>query len=190
MLFSTAGTALAQEPAARDAYLGIGFGAFAYEIRTDGRPFFDTTTRLSKLFGGFRVARHWRFEFSYEFSGSATEPGLPASAPDDFALPSLPGPLVATTTARLEIATARGLRDFRNDWGTWFVAAGVSGAAVDTKFAIAGAGSISANIHVSKNGLTLATGAEWTWSPVVLRLEYEWWDADMSALGLSLYWRL
>ncbi len=189
-LFSTAGTAAAQAPAARDAYVGIGLGAFAYEIRADGQTFFDTTTSLSKLFGGFRITRHWRFEFSYEFSGSTTEPGLPASVADDFAIPGLPGPLTASTTARLEIATVRGLRDFRNDWGTWFIGAGVSGAAVDTTFAISGAGPISADIHTSKNGLTLATGAEWSWSSLVLRLEYEWWDADMSALGLSLYRRL
>jgi len=189
-LLSTAGTAVAQAPAARDAYVGIGLGAFAYEIRADGQPFFDTTTSLSKLFGGFRVTPHWRFEFSYEFSGSTTEPGLPSSVAEDLVLPGLPGPLVATTTARLEIATARGLREFRSDWGTWFIGAGVSGAAVDTKFQIAGAGPIAASVHTSKNGLTVATGAEWSWSSHVLRLEYEWWDTDMSGLGLSLSWRL
>lgn len=67
---------------------------------------------------------------------------------------------------------------------------GVSGAAVDTTFDLAGARSTSANIHTSKNGLTLATGAEWAWPSFSLRLEYHWWDADMAGVGLSLQRRL
>jgi opacity protein-like surface antigen len=190
LLLAVPTVASAQAPAARGAYVGVGLGSLAYEIRADGDLFFDTTSRQAKLYGGFRLTRHWRFEFSYAFSASTTEPGLPASVSEELIIPGLAGPLVATTTARIEIATLRGLRDFRRDWGTWYLGAGVSGAAVDTTFDISGVGSISANIRKSKNGLTLATGAEWTWSSLVLRLEYEWWDADMSGVGLSLYRRL
>ena len=189
-LCASAGPAWSQAPPARGGYIGLGLGALAYEIRSDGESFFDTTSQISKFFGGFRLTRHWRFEFSYEFSGPTTEPGLPTSVAEDFNIPGFPGPLVATTTARIEIATVRGLRDFRRDWGAWYVGVGVSGAAVDTDFSILGAGSITANVHTSKNGLTAGAGAEWSWSSLVLRLEYEWWDADMSAVGLSLYRRL
>jgi hypothetical protein len=180
----------AQAPPARDAYIGIGLARLAYEIRTDGEVFFDTATPMLDLYGGFRISRHWSFEFSYQFTGSVSEDRLPGDLSERLSFPVLPGPLPTRTTARVEIATLRGLRHFRHDWGAWYLGIGVSGAALDTTFEILGAGGLAANIRTSKNGLTGAVGTEWTWSSLVLRLEYEWWDADMSSIGLSLHRRL
>lgn len=180
----------AQPPPAQDAYFGLGLGSFAYEIDSNGSIFFDTTSAAIDFFGGFALSPDWTFEFSYRYTDKATVRGLPTKVADQLSFPGLLEPALFTTTARIEIATLRGLRYFRHDWGRWYLGIGASGAAVDTTFDVAGVGSTSANIHTSKNGLTLATGAEWAWPSFSLRLEYHWWDADMAGIGLSLHRRL
>ena len=177
------------QPAARDAYLGLGRGELAYEIRSDGEKFFDTTSVAWRLYGGFRLSRYWQFEGSYQVTQTASRSGLPKSV-EELAFGQLPAGAAATTRARLEIATLRALRLFPYSWGSVFAGFGVSGAAVDTEFEVTSSRVVGAGFHISKNGLNLATGAQWDFQAVSLRLEYDWWDADMSAIELSMHRRL
>jgi opacity protein-like surface antigen len=185
-LLGLLGTANAQAPA-RDGYLGVGLGGLSYEIRSDGEKFFDTTAKLWKFYGGFRLTRHWQFEGSYQVTETNSRNGLPTSL-EDLPISQLPG--TATTTVRLEVATLRALRLLPYSWGSMFIGFGVSGAAVDTKLELTSRQSVGAGFHVSKNGLNLGGGAQWDFPTLSLRLEYEWWDADMSAVELSMHWRL
>jgi hypothetical protein len=174
------------QTAARDAYLGVGFGKLAYELRADGETFLDTSSGAWRLYGGFRLSRYWQFEGSYHVTQTASRIGLPSSVAE-LALGQLPG---ARTTVRLELATLRALRLLPLSWGAVFAGFGISGAAVDTEFSVPASLVSGAGFRASKNGLTIALGADWDFRAVSLRVEYDWWDADMNALEVSMHWRL
>jgi len=180
---------VAQEPAS-DAFVAIGVGKLAYEIRNDGERFFDTNANQLKISWGVSLTPNWDFEFSYQFTETTTKPGLPTRLKEEPVFAALPSTFTVTTTARLEIASIRALRRSRHRWGSLFAAVGASGAAIETDFEIVGVGSISTDIHTSKNGLTAGAGLEWPLASVIWRLEYEWWDADMSGITVSILRRL
>ena len=179
----------AQEPA-RDAYFGMGLGRLAYKISSSGSSFLDTSVGAMQFYGGFRLSRHWGFEGSYIISDTATQQGLPTSVRRALAGTGLPLDLDATTTVRLEIATIRLLRRFPRDWGQLFAGIGASGASVDTELRLAGGTPLAAGFHTAKNGLTFNAGTQWEFPSWSVRLQYEWWDADMQAAGLSFHWNL
>jgi opacity protein-like surface antigen len=187
--FGLAASAAAQQPP-RDAYLGMGLGQFAYEVRSDGSTFLDTTVGAVKFYGGFRLSRRWSFEASYQISAPRSRPGLPESLE-----PGLPGvgqiPMLSSSTRlRLELATARLMRRFPFPWGQLFSGIGASGASVDTEVRLDGGNPVSAGFHISKNGLTVDAGVQWEFDAWSLRFEYEWWATDMQAAGLYMHWNL
>lgn len=188
-LLTLAAAAGAQEPA-RDAYFGMGLGRLAYEISSNGSTFLDASVGAVKFYGGFRLSRHWGFEGSYLLTEAATQQGLPHSVEQALAGTGLPFGVGASTRVQLEIATMRLLRRFPRDWGQLFAGVGMSGASVDTELRLAGGIPLAAGFHTSKNGLTLNAGAQWERPSWAVRVEYEWWDADMQAAGVSFHWKL
>ena len=105
----------------------------------------------------------------------------------------LPATATMLTSSRLEIFTLRALRFERFAWGAVFAGFGISGAHSDNHIDVtdtSNGDTIRANPHPSKNGFTLALGAQWDLRRYSLRLGYEWWDDDISTIGLGVHRRL
>jgi opacity protein-like surface antigen len=188
-LLSPALPASAQE-APRGAYLGIGLADMAYQLRSDGSAFLDTTVATAKFYGGFRLSRRWGFEASYQITDDQVRQGVPNGFGAGSSGPALAPAPGASTRVRLELATMRLIRHRRFDWGQLFAGIGLSGASVDTELRFDGVAPVTAGFHAAKNGLTFDAGTQWDFAAWSLRLEYEWWDADMQAAGLYFQWNL
>lgn len=182
---AAAGHAGAQTPA-RDAYLGIGIAKLGYEIDVGDVEFIDTLAAGFKVYGGLSLNRRWAFEAA--FQTTATDEHSAALAGGDLGAPLVAVPV--TATVRLELMTLRALRHHRYAWGSLYAAIGVSGAAIDTEVAVPAVPGLGMSLHTSKNGLTVGAGLQWDLSGLSLRLAYDWWDADMSAVELALHWSL
>lgn len=181
----------AQMPAS-ESYLGIGAGTVDYELSSNDVKFFTASAATLTIYGGFWLNRRWAFEGSWQLTQTSEQLGSAA----DFSVSntsSLPGSATTITTARLQIVTLRALRFSPYRWGSAFAGFGVSGASVDSRIDVSdGADSriVLANPRTSSNGLMLTVGTQWNFRNVSLRVGYEWWDDDMSAIELGVHRRL
>ena len=181
----------AQMPAS-ESYLGVGLGNIDYELQSNGVRFFDASAATVTVYGGFQLNRRWTFEASWQATQTSEQPGLAADFPEIAAL-GLPDTATTFTTAKVEIVTLRTLRIVPYRWGSVFTGLGISAASVDSHIDVTdiqNGKTVRANPRSSKNGLTLAVGAQWDFRRVSLRLGYEWWDDDMTTIGLSVHRRL
>lgn len=177
---------------ASQSYLGVGVGNLDYELQSNGVKFFDTSAAAFTVYGGFWLSLRWAFEASWQLTETSEQPGLATAFPEIAAL-SLPDTATAITNAKLEIVTLRTLRFVPYRWGSVFTGFGISAASADSHIDIsdiANGNTVRANPRASKNGLTLTFGAQWDFRRVSLRLGYEWWDDDMSTIGLGVHRRL
>jgi opacity protein-like surface antigen len=181
----------AQMPAS-ESYFGVGVGNLDYELRSDDVKFFNASAATLSVYGGFWLSRRWAFEGSWQLTETSEQLGLPTDFPTIAAL-SVPNSATTITAAKLSIVTLRALRFMPYRWGSAFAGFGISGASVDSHIDLsdnANGRVVLANPRTSNNGLMLAAGAQWDFRRVSLRLGYEWWDDDMSAIELSIHRRL
>ena len=177
---------------ASESYLGLGIGNLDYELRSDDVKFFDASAATLTVYGGFWLGRRWAFEGSWKLTETSEQRGLAT----DFAglgTPVLPSTAMTITTARVQIVTLRTLRFVPYRWGSAFAGFGVSGASVDSHIDVsdnANGRVVLARPRTASNGLTLTVGAQWDFRNVSLRLGYDWWDDDMSAIELGIHKRL
>jgi hypothetical protein len=177
---------------ASQSYLGVGLGNLDYELQSNGVKFFDASAATFAIYGGFWLSLRWAFEASWQLTETSEQPGLASDFPEIAAL-GLPDTVTAITTANLEIVTLRTLRFVPYRWGSMFTGFGISAASVDSHIDVndvANGNSVRANPRISRNGLTLAVGAQWNFRRVSLRLGYEWWNHDMRTIALGVHRRL
>lgn len=181
----------AQMPASQ-SYLGVGLGNLDYELSSNGAAFFDASAATFTVYGGFWLSPRWAFEGSWQLTETSEQPGKVTDFPEIAAL-GLPDTATTLMTSKLEIVTLRALRFERYGWGSLFGGFGISAANVHSHIDITDTTSgktARANPRPSKNGFTLAVGAQWDFRSVSLRLGYEWWDDDMTTIELGLHRRL
>jgi len=174
------------------SYVGVGLGHLDYELSSNGLKFFDASAATFTFYSGFWLSPRWAFEASWQQTETSEQPGLAADFPEIAAL-GLPATATTNTTADLEILTLRALRFEHYGWGSVFGGFGISGARVDSHIEVTdvmNGKTARANPRASKNGVTLAVGAQWDFRRLSLRLGYEWWDDDMNTIEIGVHRRL
>jgi hypothetical protein len=169
-------------------YVGVGLGNFDFqESFTDpllGRV--GDKVKVSKIFGGFEINDYLAIEIAY---GETSD--LSQSVMANF--PSL-GNVNYSLTQDFTMTSLKGIGQYPMDWGA--LLGGLGYFSSENDFRESGTADccppLSNSGTISDNGMAAMLGVEWRFgrfgTRYAFRLEYEWWDMDLSdssAVGVA-----